>query len=351
MAANPRNGRWNRAVLAATGVALLIVIILSIWTASHRRQTQTLTERAAQTNSSVSPADGIHATTQSAAPRLSTQRVLKYGGLDGQLGMVRGNEQPPVGPESFAVGKDGGILIADVVNQRVVLYSSDGVFRRSLNLPGTALGDVAVDGQGQIYAYDQVRRTLQQYATDGTLRSTLNLKAADIDTRGYFHVSGNAIYFADAALRDVLVGTLQDGLLAAPDPAMQSRTEGIHGESGRMYSVAMAKGEALQLEIADPAAPSAPVSIHVPLQGIVSARFAGEDQARRCYLQTERLAENRIVLEVLAFSPSGQLFSAVRMPENDYAIWTAKLVDVQSDGTIVQFLPQQEQAKLNLFTN
>jgi hypothetical protein len=39
------------------------------------------------------------------------------------------------------------------------------------------------------------------------------------------------------------------------------------------------------------------------------------------------------------------------MPENDYALWTAKLVDVRPDGTIVQFLPQREQAKLNLFTN
>jgi hypothetical protein len=39
------------------------------------------------------------------------------------------------------------------------------------------------------------------------------------------------------------------------------------------------------------------------------------------------------------------------MPENDYAIWTAKLVDVGADGTIVQFLPQRDQAKLNLFVN
>ena len=59
----------------------------------------------------------------------------------------------------------------------------------------------------------------------------------------------------------------------------------------------------------------------------------------------------RIVLEVLAFSPTGEQLATTRMPENDYAVWTAKLVDVRADGTIVQFLPQRDQARLNLFTN
>jgi hypothetical protein len=74
-------------------------------------------------------------------------------------------------------------------------------------------------------------------------------------------------------------------------------------------------------------------------------------EAQRSYVQTERLAGTGIVQEVLAFSPASELLTATRMPENDYAIWTAKLVDVRGDGTIVQFLPEQSQAKLNLFTN
>jgi hypothetical protein len=87
------------------------------------------------------------------------------------------------------------------------------------------------------------------------------------------------------------------------------------------------------------------------LPGIVSARYAGEDQVQRFYVQTERLEGTNIVLEVLAFSPSGEQLATTRMPENDYVIWTAKLVDVRADGAIVQFLPQRDQAKLNLFTN
>jgi hypothetical protein len=241
--------------------------------------------------------------------------------------------------------------VADVVNQRLVVYSSNGTYIRSINLPGIALGDVAADQQGGVYVYDQVRRALLQYDADGALRSTLNLDPKDIDTRGYFHVTGNAVYFADAAARDVLVATVQDGVLTPPDKALDRTADGVHGESGRIYSMSLDKGQALRLQVRDPAAPSVARSLAVPLPGIVSARYAGEDQAQRFYVQTERLDGAKIILEVLTFSPTGEQLVTTRMPENDYAIWTAKLVDVRADGTIVQFLPQREQAKLNLFAN
>jgi sugar lactone lactonase YvrE len=283
--------------------------------------------------------------------QLSAQKILKYGRAEGEIGMISGKGQPPVGPESFAVGKDGGILVADVVNQRVVVYSSNGTYLRSIDLPGIALGDVTADAQGRVYVYDQVRHALHQYDAHGAPQSALSLNAADIDTRGYFHVANSSVYFADAAARDVLIATLQDGLLTAPDRASERTTDGIHGESGRIYSMSVVKGQALRVQVQDPAAQSTPRNLEVPLLGILSARYAGEDQAQRFYVQTERLAGTSVVLEVLAFSPSGEQLAATQMPENDYAIWTARLVDVGADGTIVQFLPQHEQATLNLFTN
>jgi sugar lactone lactonase YvrE len=330
------------------GALLLPLVIFFAWTAS-RSANPAGTAVAVRRNDP--PLASGRAVSYSTAGQPGVQIVLKYGRAEGEIGMVLGHGQPPVGPESFAVGKDGGILVADVVNQRVVVYSSNGAYLRTIDLPGIALGDVTADAQGGLYVYDQVRHALHQYHADGTLRSTLNLNPADIDTRGYFHVAGNAFYFADAAARDVLVATLQDGLLAPPDKALERTTDGIHGESGRIYSMSVDKGQALRLQVRDPAAQSVARSVEVPLPGIVSARYAGEDQAQRFYVQTERLAGTSIVLEVLAFSRAGEQLAATRMPENDYAIWTAKLVDVRTDGTIVQFLPQQTQAKLNLFAN
>jgi hypothetical protein len=293
--------------------------------------------------------------------RLGAHKVLSYGPGEGQPGMSHAPGQPPVGPESFAVSQNGAILVADVVNQRVLIYSTNGTSLRSLSVPGIALGDVMTDAQGRLYVYDQVRRSLHQYSADGTLQSELSLNPKDIDTRGYFHVANNSVYFADAAARDVLVATLQDGQLAAPDAPTARITEGVHGDSGRVYSVAIDREQALRVQVQDPTAQAAARSLEVPVPGIVSARYAGEDQARQFYIQTERLAPNAgkdagapggntIILEVFAFSASGQPLGATRLPQNDYAIWTAKLVDIAADGTIVQFLPQREQAQLNCFT-
>jgi hypothetical protein len=265
--------------------------------------------------------------------------------------MVHETGQPLVGPESFAVGKDGGILVADVVNQRVQVYSSSGAYLRKIDLPGIALGDVMTDSQGRVYVYDQVRHALHQYDAQGTEQSALDLKPADINTRGYFHVVGSSVYFADAAARDVLVATVQDGRLVAPDQSTERTTDGIHGESGLVYSISVQKGQALRFQLHYSGAQALVQYGAVAMPGIVAARYAGEDQARRFYVQTERLVGTEIVLEVLAFDARGEQLGATRMPENDYAIWTSKLVDVAADGTIVQFLPQPDQAQLNLFAN
>jgi hypothetical protein len=341
------------------GLILLLLLIFFAWTASKRaqpvqavRQTEPgLDARTAvgQRPSSQSSPSAAQTSRRAAGP-LSAQRVLKYGRGEGEVGMVHLREMEPVGPESFAVARDGRILVADVANQRVVIYARDGTYLRSIAVPGIALGDVVADPQGRVYVYDQVGRALHQYDADGTARGTLNLNPKDIDTRGYFHAAGDAIYFADAAVRDVLVATVQDGQLVAPDASVERTTDGIHGESGRVYAVSLDRGKALELQVREPAQGAAQ-TFEVALPGVVSARYAGEDEAQRFYVQTERLSGASIVLEVLAFNAAGQLLNATRMPENDYAIWTAKLVDVRSDGTIVQFLPERDQAKLNLFTN
>ena len=355
MTSAPRERRRSRARLTAAGGALLCLLLFLSWLTHRPGHKPESAKNIGDTVAPVSPpvaAGPGNAAKPPSVGKPAAQMVLKYGHSPGEIGFMRGQEHEPIGPESFAVTRDGGVLIADVANHRIVLYSSTGQYMRSLELPGVSLGDVATDRQGRLYVYDQLRRTLQQFAPDGTAGNTLMLNSADIDTRGYFHVSGNSVYFADAAARDVLIGILKEGALVAPETSSQRTAEGIHGESGRVFALGLNRGESLQMQIRDAAADSPTHSLSVALPGIVSARFVGEDQSQRIYIQTERaLDEKQIALEVLAFSPAGELLSTTRMPENDYAIWTARLVDVQSDGTIVQFLPQRDQAKLNLFTN
>lgn len=355
----PRSASTRLVIL---GVMLLSLLIFLAWTRLRHSppvQTASRTEPGASARGAKElrreggrqSASGL-AAARSIAGQRRVQRVLQYGSGEGELGLVLGRDQPPVGPESFAVARDGSILVADVVNQRVVIYSSEGAYLRSIDLPGIALGDIITDNQDRLYVYDQVRRALHQYDADGTPRSALELNPKDIDTRGYFHIAGNAVYFADAAARDVLVAAVQDGLLVPPDESTERQAPGIHAESGRIYSLSLEKGQAARLEVWDPPeALSDGRSLEIPLPGIVSARFLGEDDTQRFYVQTERLEGDRVVLEVLTFSAAGERLAVTLMPENDYAIWTAKLVNVRGDGTLVQFLPQQEQARLNLFAD
>jgi hypothetical protein len=287
-----------------------------------------------------------------ALPSSGAQFVtLRYGTQPGELGLIRAPEQPPIGPESFALAADGRVLIADVANERVCIFSPDGRCIRTLGLPGLALGDVAVDTRGRIFVYDQLRRTLHQFDADGAPRAELQLYPKDIDTRGYFHVVGNAVYFADAAARDVLVGVLQDGVLARPEPGQTRVTDGVHGASGRVYSLAVERGTALRFTVREPGSDVPALSRELPLPGLLSVRLIGEDAARRFYVQVETLEAGHVRLGVLSFAPDGQPLRALRVPENDYALWTARLLDVQPDGTLVQFLPQREQARLYRFTN
>jgi len=356
----PKRRRASLRLLVG-GAALLFIVIFLAWTESKRvnpvrtsaiqEPSPTLVREASSLRKGNEYSTNGGSGSGSMTGRVGARRILRYGRGEGEVGMIRESGQTPIGPESFAVGNDGSILVVDVVNERLVIYASDGTYDRSISLPGIAIGDVAVDRQGRVYVYDQARRALHQYGGDGTPRSRLDLNPKDIDTRGYFHVVGDSVYFADAAVRDVLVATLQDGLLTPPDKATERMADGIHGESGRVYSLSLDRGKALRVELRDTAAQSSVRALQAPMPGIVSARYAGEDDGLRFYVQTERLAGTNIVLEVLTFSPTGEQLATTRMPENDYAIWTTKLVDVRADGTIVQFLPQRDQATLSLFTN
>ena len=88
----------------------------------------------------------------------------------------------------------------------------------------------------------------------------------------------------------------------------------------------------------------------IAVPGIVSTAFIGEDSSGNIYLQTERIESQRVILEARQINAFGSPSGVVRILENDYASWTAKLLDVTSDGSIVQMLPQVGRTKVNVFS-
>jgi len=276
--------------------------------------------------------------------------IIPYGSGEGQIGIIRGPGGRPVsGPESFAVGADGSIYLADALNHRVLVYSNSGELLRSIRISGIGLADLTVDRKGNIYVYDDAERSLSQFSSDGSLVTKLLVNAADIISRGYVHIVGESVYFANSANSDILIASLRDGVLAAVDLNSDRNSDGIHSATGKVYSIDVTRGQTMQIIVHNDSVNLDEQHFAISLPGILSATYVGEDLKGQFYIQTERSDGTAIALEVQKFDMKGQLLATTRMPETDYALGTIKLLDVGNDGAIVQFLPQNNQAKLQMF--
>jgi hypothetical protein len=86
-------------------------------------------------------------------PRASDSTVtrLEYGDETSDVGRVGGvGDEQPLGPSSFDVGPDGAIFVADWVNERVMVLSARGRFRRAVPLPARRPVDVAIGQRGEL---------------------------------------------------------------------------------------------------------------------------------------------------------------------------------------------------------
>lgn len=262
------------------------------------------------------------------------------------LGTLPGNEHSAVAPQSFAVDNDGNIYIADLVNERVTIYSPEGKYLRSLPMRGTVLNDIFVSEHGDIYTYDHSRRTIFKHDAQGSLIGSLELAPNTIDTRGYFHLVNDELYFADAGTADSLLATIQRGMLLPIEPA--TKFDGIRTSSGHTYAVGVKGTEAFLLNERGAGTERAPLEREVPVVNIASAEFIGEDKQGRLFVKTERWEAEKIVVELHSLDRSGRRLTTTKLPSGA-AYWTAKTVSIMPDGAIAQFLPLKEQASLNLF--
>lgn len=352
-----RRNPWEWVVILL-GIATVVFIASLIWIVGGFKPGAQRHTAGSTVQTKATPAQGVAASRgtntppihREAAPvvaRRIVQRVMAYGSGPGEIGMRRVPGETPVGPESYAIGPDGNILIADLVNQRIVVCSPDGSYLREVEVPGVTLNDLAVDTNGTVILYDQREHRLYAGDTAAGFTNSLTLNPREIDTRGHFHVVGDAVYFADAATRDVLVAKLAGTELHNPEPAAQRRFTGIHSADGALYEVSIKRGESVQVRIADPAQ-STSRELELPLTDVVAARFIGSDRAGRFFLSTERLESGGVSLELIGVGADGAPVERTGLPDNDYAVWTAKLIESSPDGRIVQFVPGEENAKLNL---
>jgi hypothetical protein len=112
--------------------------------------------------------------------RRTTVLAVPYGTAAGQVGMATDMlDEPPRGPESFAVTGDG-IVIADSVNGRLAEFRTDGAFIRSTEIGPTI--DVISGPEGALYALDARNEEVVEALRDRA--NGRELRATSVDTEG-----------------------------------------------------------------------------------------------------------------------------------------------------------------------
>lgn len=274
---------------------------------------------------------------------------VEYGSGKDQIGLLDVPDIQRSGPESFSVDAQGEIYICDTVNQRIQIFSPNGEYQSTIPLEKEiTASDIAIDRVGLIYVYDAKGR-LYQYDKKGNLVSTINVDTNRWQVRMGMHIVNDNIYISSVDQDDVLIGKIAKGLLVAPtaEALSQPLEKGIHGFSGRRYYVKLLRWEKGEIEIFDRTGVT-PKSIELQINGIVSIRFLQEDRKGNFYIQTERIGEG-IILEVHKFDSSGDYLTVIPIPDTDYHSWSIKLLSLDENGNIYQFLPARERGRLNIF--
>ncbi|MBU1411576.1 hypothetical protein KKD52_01965 [Myxococcota bacterium] len=104
---------------------------------------------------------------------------------DADVGRFLGDEADSEGPKSFATKADGGLLILDQVNLRILDFDPAGRELPAYALPGPAFDDVGEAAGRFVLALDRlVTRTLLVYDLDGSIVTELDLVGHGIEHAG-----------------------------------------------------------------------------------------------------------------------------------------------------------------------
>ena len=287
---------------------------------------------------------------------LTATSNLGYGNKKDQVGVIFAPESSAIGPTSFAVDSEEQLYICDGVNNRIQVKSIKREQLKQIPLDTGSLKnkdifpfDIAVIGSDLVIVYDEVGK-LYQLDSEGNLKKSIKVDTNQWSVKMEMHKVGNNIYMQCVDQIDHLIGVIENNRLRIPtnDEKEHHKKPGIHGESGRRYLAGLDRWEKGWIEVFEPDDEPG-FTIELPVPGIVSVKFLGEDENENIYIQVEWTEEVGVNLEVHIFNSQGESIDVLKIPDNHYHYWTVKLLSVDEKGNIHQLLPLEDRVELNTF--
>jgi hypothetical protein len=282
--------------------------------------------------------------------RKAVTRDITYGRDKSDVGSMINKDHFREGPESFTNDEDGNVYICDTVNRSIKIFSSHGANLGEIALGQTMSASDMVVSSGYLYLYDDPHGKLYQIDRSGNVLNTISVDSSRFRSRGPMHLVNNDIFMITSGQEDILIGRIEANILVAPQEEKSSAPlqKGIQGPSGKRYFIKIQRLKSGEIEVLNKAGELIK-SIPVSLPGVVSMSFLREDSEGNFYLQSERIDNKNIVLEVHKFDADGTHLSEVSIPENDYSSWSVKLLSVDDHGNINQFVPKKDRGQLNIY--
>ncbi|MGB9823982.1 MAG: hypothetical protein ACPLN0_04435 [Candidatus Hydrothermia bacterium] len=244
------------------------------------------------------------------------------------IGILVGKEVQPMGPYSFTVTSKGEVIIPDPVNGKIKMLKTNGELTAIAELKGY-FDDIEVDEDGKILVLDRSRMLLISIDPQ-----TKNIEETPIDPDFVLTPAKLRKYEGSIYLENIDLPHLID--LKTKNTTIQKPVQ-IELNYSEKLLLNMISAEKVSVK-------------EIPIMGVVSAEWLGNDKNGNIYIQIERATgETSIELQVLKFDKEGKLVETLTIPENNYYLWTSRLLYVDSDGRVYQMLPLKEMLKINIW--
>ena len=273
---------------------------------------------------------------------------VDYGRDDNHLSLINTDSFQPIVSESFSNDSNGNFYVCDSSSNKILNYSKNGMYIKAIRSPDNiSSADMIIDQSNNIYIYDAIQSQVNQINKYGVLRQSLSFNPEQLSSRGMLYISRQKLYIVDSDQRSLEIADLSNGKMKKSKNSTHKPkiTMGIPAGMDRKYIVSLKRGKEGIINILE----KRTQIISFIWDGIVSIRFLKEDQHKNFYIQTERIQKDVVVLDIHTFSHDGQLLNSFTIQDNQYPYWTSKLLSIDDEGNIWQFIPNVQFARINIF--